>query len=125
MQNIEQKSSGLHVEDDFLLLYNPERIYEGRATEDIEMRYPAVIAGAGPKLLTRKRVVFTDFQERGNDDDKYQSCETEKLFEGVYRDVNTALSNELAKFCEKIGVDFWEVREMPILSPIAIFINQV
>jgi nucleotide sugar dehydrogenase len=26
----------------------------------------------------------------------------------VYRDVNIALANELAKFCEKVGVNFWE-----------------
>ena len=39
------------------------------------------------------------------------------MFEGVYRDVNIALSNELAKFCEKIGVDFWEVREAANSQP--------
>ena len=46
-----------------------------------------------------------------------RAAETEKLFEGVYRDVNIALSNELAKFCEKIGVDFWEVREAANSQP--------
>ena len=33
------------------MVCNLEWIYEGRAIEDIEERYPAVIAGAGPKSL--------------------------------------------------------------------------
>src|SRR5919199_5858181 len=41
---IEKESRGLKVEDDFYLIYNPERIYEGRAIEDIENRYPAIVS---------------------------------------------------------------------------------
>ena len=33
-----QKYSGLAVENDFYMVYNPERIYEGRAIEDIERK---------------------------------------------------------------------------------------
>ena len=46
-----------------------------------------------------------------------KSAETEKLFEGVYRDVNIALSNELAIFSEQLGIDFWEVREAANSQP--------
>src|SRR5215218_4181891 len=42
-----EEESGLKVEQDFYMVYNPERIYEGRAIEDIEERYPAIVAGAG------------------------------------------------------------------------------
>ena len=42
---------------------------------------------------------------------QHGTAETEKLLEGVYRDVNIALANEMAKFCEKVGVNFWEARE--------------
>ena len=38
------------------------------------------------------------------------NAEAEKLFEGVYRDVNIALANELADYCEKVGVNYWEAR---------------
>ena len=38
------------------------------------------------------------------------NAEAEKLFEGVYRDVNIALANELSDFCEKSNVNFWEAR---------------
>ncbi len=46
-----------------------------------------------------------------------KAAETEKLLEGVYRDVNIALANELAKFCENIGVDFWEARKAANSQP--------
>ena len=39
-----------------------------------------------------------------------RSAEAEKLFEGVYRDANIAVANELAKICDRLGIDFWEVQ---------------
>ena len=39
------------------------------------------------------------------------NAEAEKLFEGVYRDVNIALANELADYCEKVGVNYWDARK--------------
>lgn len=35
-----------------------------------------------------------------------------KLMENTYRDVNIALANELAKICEKAGINAWEVIEL-------------
>ena len=46
-----------------------------------------------------------------------KSAETEKLFEGVYRDVNIALANELAIYSENLGIDFWEVRSAANSQP--------
>ena len=34
-----------------------------------------------------------------------------KIAEGIYRDANIAIANELLKVCEKYDVDFWEMRE--------------
>ena len=44
-------------------------------------------------------------------------AETSKLFEGIYRDVNIALANELGRFCGDIDVDFKEVREAANSQP--------
>jgi nucleotide sugar dehydrogenase len=100
------------------LVYNPERIYEGRAIEDIEVRYPAVIAGAGPKSTQAGTELYSLIFKKGIlTMSSIRAAEAEKLFEGVYRDVNIALSNELAKLCEKLGVDFWEAREAANSQP--------
>ncbi len=114
-----EEESRLRVEQDFFLIYNPERIYEGRAIEDIEDRYPAIVSGAGPKsieigctlypLIFRKKGVLIMSNIR--------TAETEKLLEGIYRDVNIALANELARFCEGVGVNFWEARKAANSQP--------
>jgi nucleotide sugar dehydrogenase len=113
-----EKESGLHVEQDFFMIYNPERIYEGRAIEDIEERYPAVVSGAGPKSLEIGTKLYSMVAKKGVIRiSNMRTAETEKLLEGVYRDVNIALANEMAKFCEKVGVNFWEAREAANSQP--------
>jgi nucleotide sugar dehydrogenase len=113
-----QKQSGLTVENDFYVVYNPERIYEGRAIEDIEQRYPGVIAGSGNKSLEISKKVFSFIYQKGVIAmSNIKSAETEKLFEGVYRDVNIALANELAIFSERLGINFWEVRNAANSQP--------
>ena len=49
IKNILEKNSKLKVERDFYLIYNPERIFEGRALQDIEENYPAIVSGYGKK----------------------------------------------------------------------------
>ncbi|HJS82257.1 MAG TPA: nucleotide sugar dehydrogenase, partial [Nitrososphaera sp.] len=113
-----EKESGLRVEQDFCMLYNPERIYEGRAIQDIEEGYPAVLAGAGPKSLEMGAKLYPLIFKKGVFRmQSIKAAETEKLLEGVYRDVNIALANEMAKFCERIGVNFWEAREAANSQP--------
>jgi nucleotide sugar dehydrogenase len=110
--------SGLKVERDFYMIYNPERIYEGRAIEDLEERYPAVVAGAGPKSLEIGAKLYSLVAKKGVIKmDNMRTAEAEKLLEGVYRDVNIALANEMARFCESVGVDFWQAREAANSQP--------
>lgn len=107
-----ENNSRLKVEKDFYLIYNPERIFEGRALQDIESNYPAIISGVGDKSLLIAEHLLKLISKKGVlKMPDLESAETEKLFEGVYRDVNIALANELAEFCEMIGIDFWEVRK--------------
>ncbi len=113
-----EKESRLTVENDFYVVYNPERIYEGRAIEDIEQRYQGIIAGSGKKSLEISKKVFSLIYQKGIIAmSNIKSAETEKLFEGVYRDVNIALANELAIFSERLGINFWEVRNAANSQP--------
>jgi nucleotide sugar dehydrogenase len=113
-----EKESNLKVERDFYMIYNPERIYEGRAIQDIEETYPAIISGAGPKSAEIGRVICSLIFKKGVlSVSNIRTAETEKLLEGVYRDVNIALANELARLCEKIGINFWEVRDAANSQP--------
>jgi nucleotide sugar dehydrogenase len=107
-----EKNSKLKGEQDFYLIYNPERIFEGRALEDIEKNYPAIVSGLGKKSLDFADSLLKIISTKGTIRmSSISNAEAEKLFEGVYRDVNIALANELADYCETAGVDFWEARK--------------
>ena len=107
-----EKGSKLKGEKDFYLIYNPERIFEGRAVQDIEKNYPAIISGLGPKSLKTAENLFNIISKKGVlKMSTLAEAEAEKLFEGAYRDVNIALANELADYCETIRINFWETRK--------------
>ncbi|MEM3587657.1 MAG: nucleotide sugar dehydrogenase, partial [Candidatus Jordarchaeaceae archaeon] len=106
-----EKTSGLKADEDFALAYSPERISAGTALEDLLDKYPKVVGCDSPKSLNLVSELYSAVVKKGVI--KMSStiaAETEKLFEGIYRDVNIALANELAIFCEKIGVSFDEVQ---------------
>ncbi len=113
-----EKVSGLKNEIDFGLIYSPERISEGTAIKDIEENYPAIVAGIGPKSLAVGDALYSLISKKGVIKmSGIRAAETEKLFEGVYRDVNIALANELGKICERLGIDYWEVRKAANSQP--------
>ena len=109
---LEQKNTdSLRVERDFYVIYNPERIYVGRAIEDIEQNYPAIVAGVGNLSLQIGTKLYSIVFNRGvRAMTNIRSAEAESYFEGVYRDANIAVANELAKICDRLGIDFWEVQ---------------
>ncbi len=113
-----EKGSNLKGEKDFYLIYNPERIYEGRAIEDIENNYPAIIAGLGKKSIEKGSSLLKIVSKKGVLElSSLAAAEAEKLFEGVYRDVNIALANELTEYCEKIGINYWETKHAANSQP--------
>ncbi len=104
--------------DEFYLIYSPERIYIGRAIKDIEENYPAIVAGLNDKSKEVAKELYSIIAKRGVIVmSSITAAEIEKLFEGVYRDVNIALANELAILCDKLNIDFYEVREAANSQP--------
>ena len=107
--NIESQSN-MEAGKDFLLGYSPERISEGRALKDLEENYPKVVSGLDRKSLERVSKLYSAVAKKGVIKmSSLEAAEAEKLFEGIYRDVNIALANQLASFCEKAGLDYWEI----------------
>ncbi len=105
-----ERLSGLRADEDFALIYSPERVLVGRAVEDIELRYPKIISGVGPRSLKVAEALYSNIARAGVlKVSSPRIAEFVKLAEGVYRDVNIALANELARLARVLGVDFTEV----------------
>ena len=118
VRRVLENVSGLRAEKDFYLAYSPERIYVGRALKDIEVNYPKVIGGVGPKSLEEASKFYKSIARKGVIKmSSAKAAEFEKLAEGVYRDVNIALANELALAAQRLGVDYYEVRRAANSQP--------
>ena len=104
-------SSGLIPDEGFLYIYSPERISAGQAVSDIEEHYPAIVSGIGSRSLDFARSLYGLVAKAGVIGMKsLEAAEAEKIYEGVYRDVNIALANELAMIADGLGLDFEEIR---------------
>ncbi|SFH52682.1 nucleotide sugar dehydrogenase [Priestia megaterium] len=104
-----EEISGLKAGKDFYLAYSPERVYSNRIIQDLK-NYPKVLGGLNEESLN----IASQFYEQALDCQliKVSSLETaefSKVAECVYRDVNIALANELAKFADERGVSMSEV----------------
>jgi len=103
------KQSGLK-EGEFGVAFCPERTSSGRAIKDITGAYPKVVGGIDKESTETAGAIYSIVNKKGvitvSDT---TAAEAVKLFEGIYRDVNIALSNELALVCREIGINPVEV----------------
>jgi len=105
-----EKESGLKLGKGFGLAHCPERTSSGTALRDITGQYPKVIGASDAATAKRLKVVYDKIDAKGCIlVSSIKAAECVKVFEGVYRDVNIALANELARVCERLGVDAAEV----------------
>ncbi len=112
------ESNGLKAGRDFGLVYSPERISEGRALRDIVESYPKVIGGIDERSVNVAATLYSFIAKRGVLKVSNELvAEFEKLAEGVYRDVNIALANELAELSRNMGIDYDEVRRAANSQP--------
>jgi len=112
-----EASSGLKAGRDFGLAFSPIRATAGRILHDI-VSYPRILAAIDRRSLIAARAVLKtivkgDIVEVSN----IRTAETIKLFENIHRDVNLALANEFAKFCERAGIDYLEVQAAANTQP--------
>jgi len=112
-----ENASGLRAGSDFGLAFSPTRATAGRILYDIS-HYPRLIAGINFKSLKVASLVFETVVAAGVVPlSSIRAAEAVKLFQNVYRDVNLALSNEFAIFCEKAGINYMEVYEAANTDP--------
>lgn len=113
-----EELSGLKADLDFALIYSPERVLIGRAVNDIEIHYPKIVSGVGPKSLALAEALYSIIARAGVvKASSPRVAEFAKLAEGVYRDVNIALANELSRLSRALNINFIEVIEIANTQP--------
>ncbi|MCL9664335.1 nucleotide sugar dehydrogenase [Curtobacterium albidum] len=110
-----EAASGLVAEQDFHVVFSPERVLTGRVFADLR-RYPKLVGAVSPAGAAAARRFYEDvlqFDERPDlgrpngvwDLGSTEAAELAKLAETTYRDVNIALANEFARFADDHGID--------------------
>jgi len=104
-----EKSTGLLLGRDFGIAHAPERTMSGRMIKDITSSYPKIVGASDKETLNAVKGVYEAINKKGVVETTSPTvAEAVKVFEGVYRDVNIALANELALYSELMGFDVIE-----------------
>lgn len=111
------ESSGLKCGEDFWLGFSPERVDPGNSVYKTK-NIPKVVGGIGTDACE----LISAMYEAVLDNKVFRTstpavAEMTKMLENAYRNVNIALINEFAIFCNKMDIDIWEVIEAAKTKP--------
>lgn len=109
------ETSGLS-EEEFHLAYSPERIDPLNKEWNIK-NTPKLVAGLTDEAANLAREFYSKFIDQVIICPTVEVAETAKLLENSYRLVNISFINELAIFCQKIGIDINEVVKAASTKP--------
>jgi len=100
--------SGL-APDAFGLAFCPERTSSGTALRDIRGHYPKVVGGIDPESTRAAALVYDELSDNEvHPVSDATTAEAVKVFEGIYRDVNIGLANELSRLADELEISVRE-----------------
>ncbi len=108
--------SGLVIGTDVLVAHSPERVIPGKILFEL-VENNRIVGGINQESSEQGRALYRSFVKGEiylTDSTTAEMC---KLMENTFRDVNIALANELAKICETMGINAWEVIEFSNKHP--------
>jgi nucleotide sugar dehydrogenase len=123
-QQILEEQSGMSAGKDFDLVFSPERVKSQHVLERLSEN-PKVVGGVNERSAARACQFYRRYLgAKVIDVGSLEAAELVKLAGMVYRDVNIALSNELSRYADVLGIDTKKVieaantdGETAILSP--------
>ncbi|OFT77267.1 UDP-N-acetyl-D-glucosamine dehydrogenase [Corynebacterium sp. HMSC30G07] len=93
---------------DFHVAYSPERVDPGSKKFGIT-NTPKLVGGLDAESSSKAKEFYGSFIDTVVDVEGTKEAETAKLLENTFRHVNIALVNEMAQFCNELGINIWEV----------------
>jgi UDP-N-acetyl-D-glucosamine dehydrogenase len=110
------EESGLRAGEDFHLAYSPERVDPGRSDWTTKTT-PKIVGGVTAACTERACELYRRALDTVIPVSTPEAAELTKLLENIFRSVNIALVNELARLCDRMGLDVWEVVEAAATKP--------
>jgi len=105
-----ENASGLKAGVNFGLAYSP--LYAGsKIFRENSATYKMVVGAINKQSLKIARLILSTITKKLLIVRDVKTAEAIRLFRDVYQDFNVALANEIARYCEKAGIDFIEVQK--------------
>jgi UDP-N-acetyl-D-mannosaminuronic acid dehydrogenase len=103
--------SGMMAGLDFGLGHCPERVMPGKLIENLTS-YGRALGGIDEDTHDVMEEIYARVTSGKLTRVTLETAEVVKTFENTYRDAEIAIANDFAKYCDAVGVDFFEVREL-------------
>jgi len=110
------ESTGLKLDEDFLLAFSPERVDPGNP-EFQTHNIPKVVGGVTPDSTEAAAHLYSQIVKDVHAVSSARVAETAKLLENTFRAVNIGMANEMARLCYALNIDTWEVIRAAATKP--------
>jgi UDP-N-acetyl-D-glucosamine dehydrogenase len=110
------EKAGFALEKDFLLAFSPERVDPGNAQFQTH-NIPKVVGGVGEDSTEVASLLYGQIVESVHSVSSSRVAEACKLWENTFRAINIGMANEMAKLCNALGIDTWEVVRAAATKP--------
>jgi len=109
-REILEKESGLTAGTDFALAHAPERVMVGRLLRNLR-EHDRIVGGIDEASTLRATELYSPILTKGKVIPmSATAAEVTKTTENTFRDLQIAAMNELALYCEAMGINVYDVR---------------
>ncbi len=110
------EEAGFKVDEDFLLAFSPERVDPGNPQFQTH-NIPKVVGGVTKDSTDVAAMLYGKVVDQVHPVSSARVAEACKLWENTFRAINIGMANEMARLCNTLGIDTWEVVKAAATKP--------
>jgi UDP-N-acetyl-D-glucosamine dehydrogenase len=110
------EETGCKLDEDFLLAFSPERVDPGNP-EFQTHNIPKVVGGVSEDSTAAAAKLYGQIVDEVHPVSSARVAEACKLWENTFRAINIGMANEMARLCNTLGIDTWEVVRAAATKP--------
>jgi UDP-N-acetyl-D-glucosamine dehydrogenase len=110
------EAGGAELDKDFLLAFSPERVDPGNPQFQTH-NIPKVVGGVSKDSTDAAAMLYRQIVSEVHPVSSARVAEACKLWENTFRAINIGMANEMAKVCNALGIDTWEVVRAAATKP--------
>ena len=110
------EEGGAELDRDFLLAFSPERVDPGNPQFQTH-NIPKVVGGVSKDSTDAAAFLYGQIVEQVHPVSSARVAEACKLWENTFRAINIGMANEMARLCNALGIDTWEVVRAAATKP--------